>query len=119
MRCAYKTLLKANIDLQEQQTLAEKTVDNVRTTNAQELTRKQNSILESKNVTVDWSNGNTFGAVKVDVPSKSAFWSKGSLEVNWTVYSVSFPVTLFWPALYPKAVFWPWPFEAASKLFTL
>ena len=41
----HKTLLKANIDLQEQQTLAEKTVDNVRTTNAQELTRKQNSIL--------------------------------------------------------------------------
>ena len=41
----HKTLVKANVDLQEQQTLAERTVDNVRTKNAQELTSKQNTIL--------------------------------------------------------------------------
>ena len=41
----HKTLVKANVDLQEQQTLAERTVDNVRTKNAQELTSTQNKIL--------------------------------------------------------------------------
>ena len=41
----HKTLVKANVDLQEQQTLAEGTVDNVRTKNAQELTSTQNKIL--------------------------------------------------------------------------